>query len=264
MGVFGLSNKVALITGGAKGIGKAIVEAFAGEGAIVVIGDVDEEEAESTVSAVRKKFEGTRIFWYKLDVTDRRNATDVIQSILASFGKIDLLVNNAGVSTMAPVVDLTDWDWDFNMNVNAKGTFIMSQLVVRSMIERGIKGKIINIASQAGRRGFPLLAHYCASKFAVIGFTQSLALEVARYGITVNAVCPGFVKTGMQEREIEWESKLRGVSPQEVVKSYIETIPLGRLQEPEDVANVVLFLASSFADYITGASIEANGGSCMI
>jgi NAD(P)-dependent dehydrogenase (short-subunit alcohol dehydrogenase family) len=264
MGVPGLANKVVLVTGGGRGIGRAIAEAFAEAQSFVVIGDINKEESDAVVSAINERFGEERATSYRLDVTNYENAKEVVSSILSRFGKIDILVNNAGVSTMAPVIELTERDWDFNMNVNAKGVFIMSQLVVRSMIERNVKGKIVNIASQGGRQGFPFLAHYCASKFAVIGFTQSLALEVAKYGITVNAVCPGFVKTSMQEREIEWEAKLRGVKPREVIESYLKSIPLGRLQEPKDVANVVLFLASSLADYITGASIEANGGSCMV
>jgi len=154
--------------------------------------------------------------------------------------------------------------------VNAKGTFLCSQVVVRQMLKQnpdatsGLRGKIINIASMAGKRGnAPFLAHYVASKFAVVGLTQAMAGELARQGITVNAICPGYVATSMQAREVEWEANLRGVSPQDVRQLYIADTPLGRLETAEDVAKVAVFLASDASDFITGESINVNGGSFM-
>jgi meso-butanediol dehydrogenase / (S,S)-butanediol dehydrogenase / diacetyl reductase len=182
-------------------------------------------------------------------------------------GPLDILVNNAGVSTMNSVANLTEKDWDFNMNVNAKGVFLVSRAAVRRFLKHEYgpeKPKIVNVASLAGKYGAPFLAHYCASKFAVVGFSQSLALELAPQGITVNCVCPGFVKTSMQDRELVWESKLRGMTPDQVRADYLAHVPLGRLEEPEDVARVVAFLCSRDSDYMTGQAINVSGGQVFI
>lgn len=256
-----LEGKVVLITGATKGIGKGIAQAFAEQKSIVAVTGIDEKAGAKVSEELRKK--GTKALFAHLDVTNRSEAERVIMEVEDKFGNIDILVNNAGVSDMHLVVDLSDESWDYNMNVNAKGVFIMSQLVVRSMIDKNLKGKIINISSMGGKVAVPFLAHYCASKFAVIGFTQSLALEVAKYGIKVNAVCPGYTRTSMQEREIQWESELKGISPEEVKRLYLEDIPLGRIAEPEDMAKVVIFLASNLSDYMTGQAINVTGGSCL-
>lgn len=258
-----LSEKVVLITGAGRGIGRAVALAFARQGCRVMVTSFNVENARSTVEEVNRLFWKSRSRAFRLDVTSRHEAAQVVETITQEYGPVDILINNAGVSTMNTVLEMTDQEWDYNLEVNAKGVFIMSQLVARVMVEKGVKGKIINVASQAGRQGFPFFAHYSASKFAVIGFTQAMALEVATHGITVNAVCPGLVRTSMQEREIDWEAKLRGISVEEVKKGYLESIPLGRLQEPEDVADSIVLLASPLADYITGESLQANGGTCM-
>jgi NAD(P)-dependent dehydrogenase (short-subunit alcohol dehydrogenase family) len=151
-------------------------------------------------------------------------------------------------------------EWDYNMEVNAKGVFLCSKAVATQMIKRGEGGKIVNIASMAGKRGALYLAHYCASKFAVIGFTKSLALELAEHKINVNAVCPGYVETEMQQRELIWESLLEKTSPEKIKSKYINETPLGRLEQPEDVANVVLFLCESASDFMTGQAINVTGG----
>jgi NAD(P)-dependent dehydrogenase (short-subunit alcohol dehydrogenase family) len=171
---------------------------------------------------------------------------------------------------MKTLLDLTEADWDFNMDINAKGPFLCTQAIARQMMQQdpdpvsGLRGKIINTASMAGKRGnAPFLAHYVASKFAVVGLTQATAGELAPYGITVNAVCPGYVRTNMQEREAQWEAELRGVTADEVRQLYINDTPLRRLETPEDVAGVVLFLASPEANFLTGEAINVNGGSFM-
>jgi len=256
-----LESKVVLITGAGKGMGKAIAWAFSEQNSIVVITDINEKEAAKVSEKLTKK--GRQASFAHMDVTNRPEAEKVVKEVEDEWGRIDILVNNAGVSTMSLVVDLTDEDWDYNMNINAKGVFIISQLIVRKMIEKNIKGKIINIVSMAGKKADPFFAHYSASKFAVIGFTQGLALEVAKYGINVNAVCPGYVKTSMQEREIQWEAKLRGIAPEEVIQLYLKNIPLGRIGEPKDVAKVVIFLASNLSDYMSGQAINITGGACM-
>ncbi len=256
-----LEGKVVLVTGATRGIGRGIAQAFAYQGSKVAVTGRDEVAGAEVLRELKKG--GAEALFSHLDVTDRSEAERVIREVEDTFGNIDILVNNAGVSDMHLVVDLTDESWDYNMNVNAKGVFIMSQIVVRRMIEKGIRGRIINISSIGGKVAVPYLAHYCASKFAVIGFTQGLALEVAQYGIKVNAVCPGYTRTSMQEREIQWESELKGIPAEEIKRLYVADIPLGSIAEPKDIAKVVIFLASDFSDYMTGQAINVSGGACL-
>jgi NAD(P)-dependent dehydrogenase (short-subunit alcohol dehydrogenase family) len=161
------------------------------------------------------------------------------------------------------VVDLTEAEWDANMAVNAKGVFLTDQAVVRHFLATETRGAIVNTASLAAKVGAPLLAHYSASKFAVAGFTQALAREVAPQGIRVNCVCPGFVDTAMQDREAVWEAQLRGMTPEAVRAEYVSLTPLGRLQVPEDVADVVVFLLSDASRFMTGLAVDVNGGAFM-
>ncbi len=263
-----LQGKVTVITGAGTGIGRAIAHALADAGSLVVVTDLNMEWAQNVAQEIRAK--GGEAMAFRLDVTNPEECQQVVNDVIAQKGRLDIWVNNAGVSTMNRFVDLSEHDWDFNMNVNAKGVFLCSQIAVRQMLQQEpdplsrLRGKIINIASMAGKRGnAPFLAHYVASKFAVIGLTQAMAGELASHGITVNAICPGYVTTSMQEREVNWESRLRGISPEQVRQLYIQDTPLGRLQTAEDVANIAVFLASSLADFITGESINVNGGSFM-
>lgn len=259
MGMF--ENKNVFITGAAGGIGKAISIAFAKEGAKIALTDLDEKRLEESFKELKSK--KTVIKTYLLDVTKEKMVKEVVSKVLEDFPCIDILVNNAGVSTMNWFWELTEKEWDFNMNVNVKGVWLVTKHIVPHMIERK-KGKIVNIASMAAKMGAPLLAHYSASKFAVVGFTQSIAKELAPYRINVNAVCPGFVKTSMQEREIAWEARLRNIEePEKVREEYIKQTPFGRLCYPEDVARAVLFLASVDADFMTGQAINVTGGTCM-
>ena len=243
------------VTGAAHGIGAAIVRAFAGEGACVAITDLDGEAAEALAADL-----GAGCRAWALDVTRAGDVGHVFEEAVTAIGPISVVVANAGVSTMNPVIDLTEDEWDFNMDVNAKGVFLPNQAAVRHFLSRGMGGSIVNTASLAGKVGAPLLAHYSASKFAVVGFTQALAREMAKQGIRVNAVCPGYVVTGMQDREVVWEGVLRGLTPDEVRAQYLSETPLGRLARPEDVARVVVFLASDDADYMTGQAINVTGG----
>lgn len=256
-----LTGKVIGITGGGSGIGRACALAYAGEGAHVAVtdlGDRADPVAREIVAA------GGRAGAWSLDVTAREAIPAVIEAIVGLLGPLDVWHNNAGVSTMGRLIDLTEYDWDFNMDVNAKGVFNCSQVVVRHMIEAGRGGKIVNTASMAGRQGgVAFLPHYVASKFAVVGLTQAMATELAAFGITVNAICPGYVVTPMQEAEAVWEAKLRGIETDDVRRLYIAETPLGRLETPEDVARVAVFLASAESDFITGASIDVNGGAWM-
>lgn len=259
MGMF--ENKNVFITGAAGGIGRAISIAFAKEGAKIALTDLDEKGLEESFKELKSK--KTVIKTYLLDVTKEKMVKEVVSKVLEDFPCIDILVNNAGVSTMNWFWELTEKEWDLNMNVNVKGVWRVTKHIVPHMIERK-KGKIVNIASMAAKIGAPLLAHYSASKFAVVGFTQAIAKELAPYRINVNAVCPGFVKTSMQEREIAWEARLRNIEePEKVREEYIKQTPFGRLCYPEDVARAVLFLASVDADFMTGQAINVTGGTCM-
>ncbi|WP_374371053.1 SDR family NAD(P)-dependent oxidoreductase [Dongia sp.] len=250
-----LAGKRAIVTGGATGIGLAISRQFAAAGMRVAIADLNEAGA---IAAAREL--GPQHIGVAIDVRDRAGVAAAFDKVVAAFGGYDVLAANAGVSSMKLVVNLDDADWDFNFDVNAKGIFLTNQAAVRHFLATGNKGVIVNTASLAGKWGAPWLAHYSASKFAVVGFTQALAREMAEHGIRVNCVCPGFVKTGMQSREVEWEAALRKMTPQAVIDDYINQTPLGRLEQPEDVAKTVLFLASDLAGFITGEALNVTGG----
>jgi len=255
-----LANKVAVVTGGGRGMGRGISLTLAEEGAKVVIVDKDIVAAKTVAEEITNKGSGS--ISIKTDVSKSEDVQNMVNATLKEFGEIDILVNNAGIISLVSVVELNERDWDNTMQVNAKGVFLCSQAVARQMIKQR-SGKIINTSSLCGKVGYPLLAHYCASKFAIIGFTQALALELAQYNITVNAICPGTIETDMLKREYEWESKRTGASIQELRENSISNIPLGRIGMPNDVARVVLFLASSDADYLTGQTINVNGGLSM-
>jgi NAD(P)-dependent dehydrogenase (short-subunit alcohol dehydrogenase family) len=195
-----------------------------------------------------------------LDVTSPESAETRVAEVEAALGPLDILINNAGVSTMNRIQDLTVDEWDFYFDVNARGVFLVTQAALPGMIARRA-GCIVNTASMAGKKAVPLLAHYAASKWACIGFTLSAAVELGPYGIRVNCVCPGYVETSMQERELVWEGELRGMSPVEVAEGYIRLTPLGRMETAEDVANVVRWLCSPAAEFVTGAAIDVTGGS---
>jgi len=258
MGEAGLQElraKCAIVTGGATGIGLAIAQALAGAGARVAVADLDGAGAERAAASL-----GGEAFGIALDVRKRDSVEHAFAAIEQRCGGYQILCANAGVSTMNLVADLTDEEWDFNFDVNARGVFLTNQAAVRHFLKTGAKGIIVNTASLAAKWGAPWLAHYSASKFAVMGFTQALAREVAAQGIRVNCVCPGFVKTGMQSREVQWEAKLRSLTPQQVIDEYIAQTPLGRLEQPEDVAKAVLFLCSDLAGFITGESLNVTGG----
>ena len=253
-----LSQRRALVTGGGSGIGRAICRALDAAGATVMVTDLSLSDAEATAA----ELEGGK-HACALDVTDPEATRLAFEQAIERIGPIDVVVANAGVSTMKPVVDLTVDDWNFNFDVNAKGVFLTNQAAVRHFKANGHKGVIVNTASLAAKVGAPLLAHYSASKFAVVGFTQGLAREVAADGIRVNAVCPGYVRTAMQAREVVWEGGARGLSPDAVLEEYVRQTPLGRLEEPEDVADVVVFLASDAARFMTGQAVVVDGGIYM-
>jgi meso-butanediol dehydrogenase / (S,S)-butanediol dehydrogenase / diacetyl reductase len=249
-----LVGRRAFVTGGAQGIGGAIAAALGRCGVKPAIADIDVEAARRAAQEI-----GGGAVAVEVDVRERASVERAFDEALARLGGCDILIANAGVSTMQHALELTDADWDFNFAVNARGVFLANQIAARRFVAQGA-GCIVNTASLAAKVGAPLLAHYSASKFAVLGWTQALARELASRGIRVNAVCPGFVKTGMQTREIEWEARLRGVSSERVVADYIAQTPLGRLEEPQDVADVVVFLCSDQARFMTGQGVNVTGG----
>ncbi len=253
-----LQGKAAIVTGGAAGIGKAIATGLAAHGVRVAIADLNEQAAKATAQEL-----GPAARAFGLDVSRRSSVEAIFAEIEQALGGYDILIANAGVSTMNRAVDLTDEEWDFNFAVNIKGIFLTNQTTVRYFLKVGKKGVIVNTASLAAKVGAPLLAHYSASKFAVLGWTQALAREVAPNGIRVNALCPGFVRTSMQEREIAWEASLRGITPEQVIRDYVAQTPLGRLEEPEDVAGLAVFLCSDAARFMTGQGINVTGGAYM-
>ena len=250
-----LEGRKAFVTGAGAGIGAAIVEALVDAGARVAITDRDGAAAAALASRLGRGCEG-----FTLDVTDAAATATVLQDAVAALGGLDIACANAGISTMNAVKDLTEAEWDATMAVNAKGVFLTNQAVVRHWLAAGSGGTIVNTASLAGKIGAPFLAHYSASKFAVVGFTQALAREVSPKGIRVNCVCPGFVRTSMQDRELSWEAELREMRPEAVREEYVSLTPLARLQEPADVADIVLFLASDLSRFLTGEAINASGG----
>ena len=250
-----LEGLKAIVTGGGSGIGRAIARALAAQGVKITICDINLEAANT----VAHETGGHAL---EIDVRARVSVERTFERAVERMGGCDILIANAGVSTMQHALEITDEEWDFNFDVNTRGIFLSNQIAARKFVAQG-HGTIVNTASLAAKVGAPLLAHYSASKFAVLGWTQALARELAPKGIRVNAVCPGFVKTGMQEREIAWEAELRGVTPERVVEDYIAQTPLGRIETPEDVADVVVFLCSNSARFMTGQGINVTGGVYM-
>ena len=249
-----LAGQRAIVTGAASGIGRGIATALVRQGVCVAVCDINLPLAEKTAAEIA----GGAVA-ISIDVSKRKAVETAFADVEKLIGGYEILIANAGVSTMQHAIEITDEEWDFNFSVNTRGVFLTNQIAARKFIAQG-KGVIVNTASLAAKVGAPLLAHYSASKFAVLGWTQGLARELASKHIRVNAVCPGFVKTGMQSREIEWEAKLRGVTPEQVVNDYIAQTPLGRLETPEDVADVVVFLCSDSARFMTGQGVNVTGG----
>jgi meso-butanediol dehydrogenase / (S,S)-butanediol dehydrogenase / diacetyl reductase len=248
-----------LVTGGAAGMGRAIAEAFLGDGANVVVADIDGDRVAKTAEEISNG--GGTASSLACDVTNGEQVSEMIAKGDEALGGIDILVNNAGVITMQKVTDIAEKDWDFVMDVNAKGVFLCVKAVIPGMLDRG-GGKIVNIASQAGKRGYKLFTHYCASKAAVIVFSKGVALEVAPT-IRINCVCPGIVNTEMMDREYVWEEEMTGEAKDSIKARWMSGIPMGRFQEPSDVAQVVQFLASDESSEMTGQAINVTGGMVM-
>jgi NAD(P)-dependent dehydrogenase (short-subunit alcohol dehydrogenase family) len=275
--MYNLNGKVALVTGcgGQHGLGRAIALRLAQEGADVVINDIVPQRLDSSDWAglpdLAREIEdlGRQSLSLVADVSQADQVDDMVQQTLQKFGQIDILVNNAGALAgrdRVPVVELEEDAWDHIQNVNVKGVFLNCRAVARAMIERNAGGKIINMSSTSGKKGVARYAAYCASKFAVRGLTQSLALELAPHQINVNAICPDLIQT---ERVADMAAALApaGVSAEAQLQLMIEkansNTPLGRIGQATDVAQMAAFLASTESDYLTGLSISIAGGSYM-
>lgn len=255
-----LMNKVAVITGAGRGIGAAIARAFAAEGALVTVTDVDLDMAAKVAAEIGA--DNNRALACACDVTDRSAVEEAADRAEKTLGPISIWVNNAGISSIVPFLDCTEELWDRTLDINLKGSFLGCQAAIRRMAPRA-SGVILNMSSQSGKTGNSRYAAYCASKFGIIGLTQSLAIEYAAAGIRVNALCPGVVFTPLWDEMRSDYARKRGLKPEEV-KSYLESkIPLGRLCEFRDVAALAVFLASDESVYITGQAINVSGGAIM-
>ena len=245
-----LEDKVAVVTGAAGGIGMAICRQLRDAGATVVATDIAEPDEEAHDSPV----------WSHLDVTAEKAVRRVFTKIREEFERIDILVNNAGLLRLTRITDMSTEEWDEVNDVNIKGVFLCTREAVRDMIDRSTPGKIINISSSAARVGFGNQSHYCAAKAGMLGFTKGLAVELAPFDITVNAICPGPVDTEMLDLAIRVQSKNFNTDIEEYEKRVIGLIPLGRKLQPDDVAAGVVYLASPGADNVTGQTISIDGG----
>jgi NAD(P)-dependent dehydrogenase (short-subunit alcohol dehydrogenase family) len=255
-----LQGQVAIVTGAGRGIGRATGLELARMGADIVVAELDGANAERMASEVRGL--GRRALVVRTDVTSRKDLGAMVERTRAEFGRIDTLVNNAGIYRAAVTLDVTEEHWDAIMNINAKGVFFASQAVLPTMIAQK-RGVIVNLASMAGKIGSRANLPYNASKAAVISMTKSLALSHAADGVRVNCVCPGFVETDMWTSLAREQGALLNQSPEEFTRQRLRQIPLGRMERPEDVANVIGFLVSPRSEYMTGQALSVDGGLVM-
>jgi NAD(P)-dependent dehydrogenase (short-subunit alcohol dehydrogenase family) len=254
------TDKVVLITGAGRGIGRAMTLRFAQEGAHIVAADIEPALAESTAAAVKEL--GRQCLWLKVDVTQRTDIQRLVAQTVEQFKRIDVLCNNAGVLRFQEMFEVTEADWDFVLDVNTKGAFFVMQAVAREMVKRR-SGKIINTASISGKQPEPHFLPYGVSKAGVISMTKSAAVVLAPYNINVNAICPGTTVTDMSLMATSGRAKLMGVSVDEAVKTREAQIPIGRRNQPDDIAAMAAFLASPDADQITGQAFNVDGGLVM-
>ena len=255
-----LEGRIAIVTGAGRGIGRATALELARMGAHIVIAEMDAAGADKTAAEVQNV--GRKTLVLKTDVTSRADLTTMVERSRAEFGRIDILVNNAGIYRAAATLDVTEEHWDAIMDVNAKAVFFASQAVLPTMIAQK-RGNIVSLASMAAKVGSRTNLPYNASKAAVASMTKSLALAHAADGIRVNCVCPGFVETDMWAKVAKEQGALLGMSAKEFTKQRAGTVPLGRMERPEDVASVIGFLVSDRSGYMTGQAINVTGGLVM-
>jgi len=256
------AEKCVVVTGGGTGLGSAIADRLVGEGAnVTIIGRRLKEGERSLHEESGNPKAGGRLIARCCDVTDEVAVATLFDTVQAQFGPVDVLVNNAGVASQTACIDLSLTEWDRVLRTNLTGTFLCSRVALRQMLPAK-RGSIVNVASQASKRGLPLLTHYCASKAGVLGFARALANEVAPH-VRVNSVCPGQIVTPMIEDEIQMRIGLLGRSREQVEDDWLRHIPLHRFQSAVDIANAVAFLASDDAKEITGAALNVSGGLVM-
>lgn len=253
-----LTGKSALITGSARGIGKAFAEAYAREGATVAIADINLEAAQKTAAEI-----GDKAYAVKLDVTDQASIDAAVSAVETRTGGLDILINNAALFDLAPIVEISRASYEKLFSVNVAGTLFMLQAAARSMIARGKGGRIINMASQAGRRGEPLVGVYCATKAAVISLTQSAGLDLIKHRINVNGIAPGVVDSDMWDQVDALFAKYENRPKGEKRRPVGEGVPYGRMGKPEDLAGMAVFLASDDAEYIVAQTYNVDGGQWM-
>lgn len=253
-----LKDKVAIVTGGARGIGAAVCRRYAEEGARVVVADVLDGEAAATATEI-----GGGAFAVHLDVTSRASIDAMVAKVVAEAGGIDILVNGAAIFEMQPVLEITEASFDKQFAINVKGLLFTLQAVATQMVRQGRGGKIINFASQAGRRGEPLVTVYCATKAAVISITQSTGLALIKHGINVNGIAPGVVETPMWDVVDAQFAKYEGLPVGEKKRRVAAAVPFGRFGMPEEMAGTAVFLASDDARYIVAQTIGVDGGNWM-
>jgi D-sorbitol dehydrogenase (acceptor) len=253
-----LAGKVAVVTGGARGIGAAICRRYAGEGVRVAVADILADEAEALAREI-----GCGAFGVELDVTERASIDAMVGTVVARAGSIDILVNNAAIFDMAPLLEITEASYDRQFAVNVKGLLFALQAVAAQMVKQGRGGKIVNFSSQAGRRGEPLVAVYCASKAAVISLTQSAGLALIKHGINVNGIAPGVVDTPMWDQVDALFARYEGLPVGEKKRQVGAAVPFGRMGTPEDLTGAAVFLASSDADYVVAQTLNVDGGNWM-
>jgi len=253
-----LGGRSAIITGAARGIGRAFAEAYVREGARVAVADIDYKRAETTAGEL-----GANAMAIRLDVTDQNSIDACVTQTEARFGAIDILINNAALFDLAPVVEITRQSFDRLFAVNVAGTLFMLQAVARSMIAAGRGGRIINMASQAGRRGEALVAVYCATKAAVISLTQSAGLDLIGHGINVNAIAPGVVDGEHWDHVDALFAKYEGLEPGEKKAQVGNAVPYGRIGRVEDLTGMAVSLASAEADYVVAQTYNVDGGNWM-
>ncbi|MGD0185113.1 MAG: L-iditol 2-dehydrogenase [Roseiarcus sp.] len=253
-----LRDRIAVVTGGARGIGAAIVDRYVAEGARVAIADIA-PPGEAEIAARH----GDKAFGVKLDVTDRASIERALAAVEARCGGLDILVNNAAVFDMAPIVEVTEASFDRVFAINVKGLFFTLQAAARRMIARGRGGKIINMASQAGRRGEALVSIYCASKAAIISLTQSAGLDLIKHGINVNGISPGVVDTPMWDEVDALFAKYEKRPLGEKKRLVGEAVPFGRMGSPADHAGAAVFLACADSDYVVAQTLNVDGGNWM-
>lgn len=252
-----LSGKPAVVTGGGSGIGAAAAATLASYGARVGVGDISAKAGAATVAAITAA--GGTACAVEHDVRSLDSGRAMAAAVEKEFGPVDILVNNAGVSRRVPFLELDETEWDRLMDINVKGVLFTTQAVLPGMIERGW-GRVVNMSSVVGKEAYPGFLHYCTSKFAIIGMTQGIAKEFATTGVTVNAVCPGIVETPLHDRVVEQMAEGAGVSREKAWEDFVGSVPMGRPQTAEDVAEMIAFLVSDKAKNITGSAFNVSGG----